>query len=55
MIRTTLDRISIGFSMICAIHCLVLPVVIITTPALTAMFFDHEQFHLFLLFLVLPN
>jgi uncharacterized membrane protein YfcA len=28
---------------------------VVFAPALTSMFFDHEQFHLFLLFLVLPT
>lgn len=55
MIRAALDKVSIGFSVICMIHCLVLPVLLVFTPALTSLFFNHEQFHLFLMFLVLPT
>lgn len=55
MTRTVLDRVSIGFSAVCAVHCLILPVLLVFAPALTSMFFNHEQFHLFLMFLVLPT
>ena len=54
-IPALLDRSAIVLSMICVVHCLALPVAIIMLPALSAYWFADENFHLLLLYLVLPT
>jgi uncharacterized membrane protein YfcA len=54
MFRSMLDKLSISFSVVCAIHCLALPILLVFGPTLTSIFFTYEHFHLALLFLILP-
>ena len=54
-IAALLDRSAIVLSMVCVAHCLALPVAIIMLPALSAYWFADENFHLLLLYLVLPT
>ena len=49
-----IDKISIGLSALCAVHCLVLPVVAGVLPALTAVTASHSHFHLLMLIVVIP-
>lgn len=44
-----LDKFAIGFSALCVVHCLFLPVLIAAIPAFGAMFFTDEVFHKLLL------
>lgn len=50
-----LDSIAIGMSMLCAIHCLITPVLIVFLPILATTFWVHENFHLWMLFFVIPT
>ncbi|NCF75596.1 MAG: MerC family mercury resistance protein [Proteobacteria bacterium] len=50
-----LDKSAIGLSMFCILHCLALPFVVIMVPQLTAYWFAGEDFHLTLIYLVLPT
>ena len=43
---------AIGMAVVCAVHCLVTPVLLIALPT---SFFVHENFHLWMLLLVLPT
>ncbi len=49
-----IDKISIGLSALCAVHCLVLPVVAGVLPALAAVTASHSLFHVLMLVLVIP-
>ena len=49
-----LDRISIGISTLCAIHCAVLPLLLVLSPNLVLGGLDDHYFHLVLVWLVLP-
>lgn len=49
-----IDKISIGLSALCAVHCLVLPIVAGVLPALAAATASHAHFHVLMLVLVLP-
>ena len=49
-----LDRLAIGGSALCAIHCLSLPVLLSVFPALGTTLFGKESFHVLLLFFVIP-
>ncbi|MFT2089688.1 MerC domain-containing protein [Paraglaciecola sp. 2405UD69-4] len=49
------DRCAVVLSALCAVHCLLLPIAIFLIPTLaTAAFFNNEDFHLWLLYAVLP-
>ena len=53
-ISTTLDKIAISTSTLCAIHCLTLPLLLAVVPAVGATFLGEESFHETLLWLVIP-
>lgn len=50
-----LDTLAISVSVVCAVHCLVTPVLIIALPVLAATFWVDENFHLWMIGLVLPT
>ena len=50
-----LDSLAISMSVICAIHCLLTPLLVILFPILTTTFWVHQDFHLWMLFFVLPT
>jgi len=49
-----LDKTAISLSLICAIHCLFVPLVLLYAPTLTISVLTDEWFHTLLLFLVFP-
>lgn len=50
------DRMGVSFSVICTIHCLFLPVILLAVPTLTtvSIFSDEHLFHLIMILLVIP-
>ena len=50
-----LDSLAISMSVVCAVHCLLTPLLIILFPILTTTFWVHQDFHLWMLFFVLPT
>jgi hypothetical protein len=50
-----LDRIAISMAVICGIHCLVTPVLLVALPILATSFWVDANFHLWMLLLVLPT
>lgn len=50
-----LDSLAVGMSMICAVHCLITPVVIGVMPVLATTFWTDQHFHLWMLLLVVPT
>ena len=49
-----LDSLAIGLSVICAIHCIVTPVLVAVLPVVASTFWVHKDFHLWMLLLVVP-
>ena len=50
------DTLAISFSLLCALHCLALPVALSLLPALSGVaFLNSEVFHLWMLVLVIPT
>ena len=49
------DKIAISFSVVCALHCLLLPIAVIFLPSISATFFGTEDFHKTLLYFVIPS
>ena len=50
-----LDQIAIGMAVLCGIHCLLMPVLIALIPIIATGIFVHQDFHLWMLLLVLPT
>lgn len=56
LIRSTTwgDRIAITVSMLCAIHCLLLPILLVALPALSTTIIADEVVHLVLVVVAIP-
>ncbi|MEM9255230.1 MAG: MerC domain-containing protein [Pseudomonadota bacterium] len=48
------DRAAIGVSLLCALHCLAIPVAAVMMPAVLATGIASESFHAWLVLLVVP-
>jgi len=49
-----LDKTAISLSVVCALHCMLLPVALAFLPSLASLPMGDESFHRALVFLVLP-
>ncbi len=52
--QVLMDKTAIALSAACAIHCLVLPVIIVMLPALSTTFVGSESFHRLMVWFVFP-
>ncbi len=52
---SALDGFAISLSLLCAIHCLVLPIILVAMPSLVALGLQNEAFHTWMLIAVLPT
>ena len=52
---TWLDRIAIAMAVICGIHCLVTPFLLVALPIIGVTFWTDPDFHLWMLALVIPT
>ncbi len=50
----TVDKIAVSASIVCAFHCLCLPILVVISPAIGATIFGQESFHQLLVFLIIP-
>ncbi len=49
------DKTAIGLSLLCVIHCLILPILLMIVPTFAGIaFLKDETFHLWMLFAVIP-
>lgn len=49
------DKMAISLSLLCAIHCLVFPLVIVLLPSIAALQLNDEAFHVWMLLAVIPT
>lgn len=49
------DKTAIGLSVLCAVHCLAFPLLVVVLPSVGAMQFDNEAFHIWMLVIVIPT
>ena len=49
------DKFAIGLSMLCAIHCLLLPLLLVALPSIGALQLQNEAFHFWMLATVIPT
>ena len=54
VLRPTADRAAIGLSLLCAVHCLLLPIAVALSPTVAALGIDDESFHQWMIVGVLP-
>lgn len=54
-ISINFDKLAMGLSLTCAVHCLLLPVTLVLLPALTVNTLGDEHFHQWMLIAVLPT
>ena len=50
-----LDSLAIGMSMLCAVHCLLTPILVILLPIIATTVWVHQDFHLWMIFFVIPT
>jgi len=55
IISSYTNKLAIGLSAFCAIHCLASPLLIVLLPSLAALQLDNEAFHGWLLIGVIPT
>jgi carbon starvation protein CstA len=49
------DKFAIVLSMLCAIHCLLLPLLLVALPSIGALQLQNEAFHFWMLATVIPT
>ena len=49
------DKLAIGLSLGCAVHCLSVPILLALLPSMTALQLDNEAFHFWMLVAVIPT
>ena len=49
------DKMAMSLSLLCAIHCLASPMIIVMLPSLAALQFDDEAFHVWMVLAVIPT
>ena len=53
-IQALTDQTSIGLSLACAVHCLLVPVLLVAVPSLASLPLESETFHVWMIVAVLP-
>ena len=49
------DKLAIGLSLSCAIHCLAFPILLVSLPSLATLQLDSEAFHFWMVAAVIPT
>ncbi|MEZ7492694.1 MerC domain-containing protein [Pseudoalteromonas distincta] len=53
--QSVMDRMAIGLSVMCTVHCFATPVILALLPSFAVLRIDSEQFHLWILAAVMPT
>lgn len=54
-LQTLTDKTAMGLSLICTIHCIVLPIAMVLLPSVAALSMDDARFHQWMLVAVVPT
>ncbi len=54
-IQTFTDKMAISLSLLCALHCLAFPLLIVLLPSLAALPLNDEAFHIWMVLAVIPT
>jgi len=49
-----LDRLGMGMALVCAVHCLLTPILVVLLPIIATSFWVDQSFHLWMLAIVAP-
>lgn len=52
---TTADKLAVGFSALCVIHCLAVPLLLVFLPSMAALSLNQEAFHTWMVVGVIPT
>jgi len=50
-----LDTFAVSMSLLCAVHCLITPILLIVLPILATSVWVHKDFHIWMMILVIPT
>lgn len=53
-IQPKADILAVSLSVLCILHCLLVPILVIALPSMTALFFTDEAFHIWMVIAVIP-
>jgi len=53
--KSYLDTVAVGMALICGVHCLLTPFLLVLIPIVGHTFWVHEDFHTWMLVLVVPT
>ena len=54
-LQAAADKAAIGLSLLCALHCLALPLLLALLPSLASLGLADEAFHTWIIFAVIPT
>ncbi|SET25046.1 MerC domain-containing protein [Thalassotalea agarivorans] len=55
LLSTSLDKWAISFSMLCVLHCLAVPLLLILVPSMSVLPLENEAFHIGMVIAVIPT
>ena len=53
--QSVMDRLAIGLSVLCTVHCFATPILLSLLPSIGALELNSEQFHFWILVAVIPT
>lgn len=53
-LQTLSDKTAISLSILCTLHCLALPVILVLFPSMAALRLDNEAYHFWMILAVIP-
>jgi hypothetical protein len=53
-IQAQADVLAVSLSVLCILHCLLIPVMVIAVPTMSSFFFVDEAFHIWMVVAVIP-
>jgi len=53
-IQLFFDRTSMGISILCAMHCAAMPLILLLSPSLQLVYVNEHLFHQFLVLIIIP-
>ena len=52
--QTVTDKVAVGLSLVCVVHCLAFPLLLILVPSMTILQLDNEAVHVWMVATVIP-
>ena len=53
-VQSKVDILAVSLSVLCILHCLLLPIMVIALPSMASLFFVDEVFHTWMVIAVIP-